>query len=86
MVRPEDDLATSVGDQPGWLVTIDESVCIASGACIGIAPDLFVSMSGRTVVGGNLSRPDARVLDAAAICPVEAITINGSPPQPAQRP
>ena len=73
MIGMADDVRMS--DKPVWRIEIADS-CIGSGSCLGAAP-------GRFVLGAdNLSRPvhtesgeDEAVLDAAASCPMEAITI-----------
>ncbi|WP_372503289.1 ferredoxin [Streptomyces rhizoryzae] len=58
-----------------WTVDIDPALCIASGSCPGVAPDLFV-------LDGPHARPvreeiaeDERALDAAEVCPAMAITV-----------
>ncbi|WP_373299806.1 ferredoxin [Streptomyces albospinus] len=58
-----------------WKAEIDPQLCIASGACAGVAPELFV-------LDGAHSRPvrtdiaeDERALDAADVCPAMAITV-----------
>lgn len=58
-----------------WKVEVDAHQCMASGACAGIAPDLFE-------LDGPHSRPlhpeiaeDDRALDAADVCPAMAITV-----------
>lgn len=59
-----------------WTLSIDQTVCIGSGRCVGLAPDLFeLGQNYRshprveTVVAGGLA------MDAAMSCPVEAITL-----------
>ncbi len=58
-----------------WKVEIDPGLCIASGSCPAIAPDLFV-------LDGPHARPvreeipeDERAVDAAELCPAMAITV-----------
>jgi ferredoxin len=49
---------------------------MGSGQCIGIAPEHFVPAgTGRTSVRTTIIDADDAVLDAAACCPAEAITV-----------
>ncbi|MFZ0164166.1 MAG: ferredoxin [Trebonia sp.] len=59
-----------------WRVRIDTGLCISSGMCVATAPNRF------TFDPGQHSRPvseligeDEAVRDAAASCPVEAISV-----------
>ena len=59
----------------GWTVAVAGS-CIASGSCLGVAPGYFVrGEDGKTRPAAADVAPDQVVLDAAASCPVEAITV-----------
>jgi ferredoxin len=61
--------------RPAWRVRVSDA-CIGSGSCVGIAPDRFVpGPDGRSRPAADRAEPDDSVLDAAASCPVEAITI-----------
>ncbi|RRQ75840.1 cytochrome [Streptomyces griseofuscus] len=59
-----------------WRLSVDPGQCMGSGMCAGTAPDLFV-------LDGDHARPvreqipegDERALDAADICPMQAITV-----------
>ena len=58
-----------------WRVEVNDD-CIAAGSCLGIAPKLFaLGDDGRShPVTAELAPQDA-ILDAAASCPMEAISI-----------
>lgn len=59
-----------------WEIRINESACMGSGLCVGIAPQHFVPAgTGRTAVRTAIIDPDGSVLDAATCCPAEAITV-----------
>jgi ferredoxin len=67
-----------------WRVQVDTSQCISSGMCVGIAPERFrfdKQQQSRPV--SELIEDDEAVRDAAASCPVEAISLTdvqtGSP-------
>jgi ferredoxin len=54
---------------------IDQSLCSGFGECAELAPDVFeLEQSGRAFVRVGQS-DDPAVLDAAAACPMGAITI-----------
>jgi ferredoxin len=62
-----------------WRVRVDTGLCISSGMCVAAAPERFAFDAGRH------SRPvrelideDESVRDAAASCPVEAISVTDS--------
>lgn len=58
-----------------WRVRVDDA-CIASGSCQAIAPDRFaLGTDHHAYPLTPVVEPDEAVLDAAASCPVEAITI-----------
>ncbi|MFD9424335.1 MULTISPECIES: ferredoxin [unclassified Streptomyces] len=59
-----------------WHVRVDPQLCLASGMCAGVAPEAFAldGEHARTVADGI--EPDERVLDAADICPAQAITVH----------
>jgi ferredoxin len=59
-----------------WEIHLDTTVCIGSGLCLGIAPQHFAAgPDHRAVLRAGLADPDDAITDAAACCPVEAITI-----------
>ncbi len=56
-----------------YRIEIDRSLCSGFGACVDEAGDAFRLENGVAVAVATSS--DARVLDAAAACPMGAITI-----------
>jgi ferredoxin len=67
-----------------WRIRVDTSRCISSGMCVGTAPERFrfdEQRQSRPV--SDLIEDDEAVRDAAASCPVEAISLTdvqtGSP-------
>ncbi|WP_043263196.1 ferredoxin [Streptomyces sp. CT34] len=58
-----------------WKVEIDPRLCIASGACAGFAPELFVLNGAHSRPVRTDIAPDERALDAADVCPALAITV-----------
>jgi ferredoxin len=59
-----------------WRVRVDTSRCISSGMCVGTAPDRFrFDDEQHSVPVTDLVDDDQTVLDAAASCPVEAISV-----------
>ncbi|MFF7249713.1 ferredoxin [Embleya sp. NPDC008237] len=57
-------------------IEIDLDLCIASGICAATAPTHFAQgADGRARVRSDAPPPTARAEDAAALCPVEAITL-----------
>jgi ferredoxin len=64
------------GERMTWRVRVDAGRCISSGMCVGIAPERFRfddEQHSRPV--SELIDNDEMVLDAAASCPVEAISV-----------
>ena len=61
-------------------VEIDHAVCIVSGMCASVAPDIFeVADDNSEVIVLQPNLPDDLVDDAnnaAVCCPVEAITVH----------
>nr|WP_180985496.1 ferredoxin [Streptomyces sp. CB02959] len=58
-----------------WKVEIDPGLCIASGSCPAIAPDLFVLDGPHARAAQDEIAEDERALDAAEVCPAMAITV-----------
>lgn len=58
-------------------VTIDKDLCIGCGACTGTAADVFAfGDDGKAEVVGEVTDENASAVeDAAAGCPVQAITV-----------
>ncbi|GAA2636970.1 ferredoxin [Streptomyces axinellae] len=65
-----------------WSVRVDPQLCLASGMCAGVAPEVFVldgehaRVRAEAADGVEGVEPDERVLDAADICPALAITVH----------
>ena len=69
-----------------WIVTVG-SGCIGSGVCLGTAPSDFVETAdGKSRPVDDEVDANEPVRDAAAFCPVEAITVTdartGEPLEP----
>jgi ferredoxin len=70
-------------------VQIDHSRCLASGSCVGLAPEFFASTDdGRALVRLRIGAPEAagvleelstaqanQIREAAMFCPPEAISV-----------
>jgi ferredoxin len=58
-----------------WHLEVDADVCIASGMCAGLAPDLFtLGEEHSSPVEPNVE-PNELALDAADSCPTLAIRV-----------
>ncbi len=58
-----------------WQIDIDARLCKRSGICVGTAPNFFEFGPNSAVpISAEVTENDD-VLDAAACCPTEAITI-----------
>jgi ferredoxin len=58
-----------------WRVKVSDA-CIGTGSCVGIAHGRFaLGADNRSHPAAELLAPDDDVRDAAASCPMEAITI-----------
>ncbi|MGW6837419.1 ferredoxin [Streptomyces sp. NPDC054949] len=61
---------------PGkWTVRADRQLCMGSGMCAAVAPEVFTMEDEHASVRTPETDEDARVLDAADICPAQAITV-----------
>ena len=57
-------------------VSVDHELCVGNGMCRGIAPQAFVEVQdGQSSPGDPNAEPLETVLEAAANCPVSAITV-----------
>jgi ferredoxin len=58
-------------------VRIDRMICIASGNCMKIAPELFALDEERIVDFRDAAPPadPERVLEACRVCPVDALSV-----------
>ncbi|MFJ9431252.1 ferredoxin [Streptomyces sp. NPDC101490] len=69
-----------------WNVRVDPGLCMASGMCAAIAPEVF-ALDGEHArpLAGSFA-PDDRVLEAADVCPAQAITVHDGTSVIAPRP
>jgi ferredoxin len=58
-----------------YRIEIDRSLCSGFGACAELAPDTFQLDAAGTATARAGESDDPAVLDAAAACPMAAITI-----------
>jgi ferredoxin len=58
-----------------WRISVDRDACLGSGLCAGSAPRYFRLDDGRSRPVTEVIEPDDVVLDAAELCPAEAITV-----------
>lgn len=59
-----------------WRVRVDPDRCISSGICVGTAPERFTfDQQQQSCPVSELVEEDEAVRDAAASCPVEAISL-----------
>ncbi len=58
-----------------WLVTVDPRRCLGSGSCTGVAPAYFAMDGAVARPKSELVQQDEQLLDAAELCPGEAITV-----------
>ncbi|MEO3975614.1 ferredoxin [Streptomyces sp. CAU 1734] len=58
-----------------WDISVDGGLCLGSGMCAGLAPEVFALDGWHARVREVPAGPDPRVLEAAEICPAQAITV-----------
>jgi ferredoxin len=59
-----------------WEIDVNVHHCVGSGVCAGAAPTYFiVGNDHKSRPRSRAVEPDERPLEAAIICPMEAITI-----------
>ncbi len=58
-----------------YKIVIDRSLCSGFGACAELAPEIFELDAGGTATVRVGESSDPAVLDAAAACPMAAITV-----------
>jgi ferredoxin len=59
-----------------WRLDVDKNVCIGAGSCAGLAADHFAQDDdGLAYAVAAQVHPDDVLLDAAAACPMQAITL-----------
>jgi ferredoxin len=59
----------------GLTIEIDEAMCIGSGNCVNVAPEIFV-ISEDNIVAFKDETPDIeqdRLVESCAVCPVDAL-------------
>lgn len=61
-----------------WEIEIDPRLCMASGSCAAIAPDLFTLDGAHARPLHDRIEADERALDAADVCPAMAITVRAA--------
>ena len=58
-------------------IVVDQSLCVGNGTCLTVAPRVFAHDAYRqSTVVDPAGEPEARVLEAAAQCPVGAIQVS----------
>lgn len=59
-----------------WQLNVDKQVCMGTGMCAGMAPNLF-ELDDRVAnpISSDIE-PDEAALDAADQCPTQAITVS----------
>ncbi|AWW42436.1 MULTISPECIES: ferredoxin [Streptomyces] len=73
--RPAATSGTPAPDRGQWRLEVDRLACAGSGLCLATAHGRLRLDAGRARAVAELTEPDARVVDAAEICPMEAITV-----------
>ncbi|MDJ0382048.1 ferredoxin [Streptomyces sp. G-G2] len=58
-----------------WTVHADRQLCLGSGMCAAVAPEVFALEDEHASVRQPETGEDPRLLDAADICPAQAITV-----------
>jgi ferredoxin len=59
-----------------WTISVDRDACLGSGMCTSAAPRHFRLDDDRSRPIEETIEPDDAVLDAADMCPAEAITVH----------
>lgn len=62
----------------GVTVEIDESLCIGSGNCVNMAPEVF-EINDDNIVAFKEDAPDidqGRLIEACSVCPVDALVVH----------
>lgn len=63
-------------DEQRWQVTVDRNVCMGSGSCVGTSSGGFrLDAEGKSRPVAEFVEPDDTLIDAAELCPAEAITV-----------
>jgi ferredoxin len=61
-----------------WQLEVDGARCMGTGMCVGARPDRFALDGGRSHPVQPWAEPDDELLDVAAMCPTEAITVRAA--------
>ncbi|MFD8146783.1 ferredoxin [Streptomyces sp. NPDC059708] len=59
-----------------WTVRVDAGLCLGSGICAGTAPEVFVLEEDRARPLAERVAARERILEAADMCPAQAITVH----------
>ncbi|MFH8729844.1 ferredoxin [Streptomyces termitum] len=69
-----------------WTVRVDPGLCMGSGMCAAIAPEALVLDGEHARPLSETTAPDDRILEAAEICPAQALTVHAGTEVIAPRP
>lgn len=69
-----------------WTVRVDTGLCMGSGICAGTAPEVFALEDERARPRTERVAAHERVLEAADMCPAQAITVHDGAAVIAPRP
>ncbi|MBD0711638.1 MULTISPECIES: ferredoxin [unclassified Streptomyces] len=69
-----------------WNARVDSGLCMGSGMCAAIAPEVFAVDGEHARPLTEAVAPDDRVLEAADVCPAQAITVHDGTSVLAPRP
>ncbi|MEV0992990.1 ferredoxin [Streptomyces sp. NPDC049949] len=59
-----------------WTVRIDAGLCLGSGICAGTAPEVFALEDDHARPRTDRVAAQERILEAADMCPAQAITVH----------
>ncbi|MER5811044.1 ferredoxin [Streptomyces sp. NPDC002033] len=59
-----------------WTVRVDAGLCMGSGICAGTAPEIFALEDDHARPRTDRVAPEERILEAADMCPAQAITVH----------
>lgn len=58
-----------------WQLSVDKNVCMTTGMCAALAPDLFELGDEYAIPVNAETEPNELALDAADQCPTQAISV-----------
>jgi ferredoxin len=58
-----------------WTVQVDREACVGNKMCVGLAPDVFEMVDGKSTVRNSRQAPSRALADAYESCPVSAIVL-----------